>query len=286
MTQLKFSLKALNTMLSEKESKVMMKIGVIQLCSQLDYQVNLEKIEKFLSEAKAAACEAVFLPECFYSMSDGQTATPYLVVEGNEHFKNVSNLAAKYEIPLLAGTAASELDGKVINRNFNFDADGKLLNFYDKIHLFSCDIKKGEKKKVINEADIYTAGSEYSLLEFRGLKIGLGICFDLRFSEQALHYRKQGANVLTFPAAFTIPTGKAHWHVLNRARAIENQCFVISPAQWGRHNDKIQTFGHSLVIDPWGNILADGEEGEKLLIADLDLSLVQENRHKIPMRRD
>lgn len=263
-----------------------MKIGVIQLTSELDYQANLNKIKRFLVEAKNQNVEACFLPECFYSMSDGTKPTPHLVEEGNKHFENIRNLAIDHKMPLLGGSAAASVDGVVMNRNYNFDSDGNDLGHYDKIHLFSCDIEKDGKRKKIDEGDIYTPGNTPKLLKFRELKIGLGICFDLRFSQMAHQFRIQGANLLTFSSAFTIPTGKAHWHTLIRARAIENQCFAIAPAQWGRHNDKIQTFGHSLIVDPWGEVLADAEEGEKLIVAKLDFSRLEEVRQSVLMKLD
>lgn len=256
-----------------------MKIGVIQMNSKLDPAPNLEFIKLKVEEGKRQGVETFFLPECFYSMSDGLAPTPYLVDGEDEHFKAIQNIAENSEVALLAGSAATLLGGKVINRNYNFSKAGTELNHYDKIHLFNCALKD----KKINESDIYTPGNLPQLLEYEGLKIGLGICFDVRFSKMAHDYRMLGANVLTYSSAFTIPTGKAHWHTLLRARAIENQCYVIAPAQWGRHNDRIQTFGHSLVVDPWGEVLVDGGEGEMLLITEIDLNLVADVRQRILM---
>jgi len=185
------------------------------------------------------------------------------------------------EIALIGGSAATLLNGKVVNRAFNFDKAGFDLGHYDKIHLFACDLPD----KKLSEAKSYTAGADYKLVEFDSVKVGLGICFDVRFSEQALFYRNAGAHILTYPAAFTVPTGKAHWHTLLRARAIENQCFVIASAQWGYHNEKIQTYGHSLVIDPWGDILLDLAEGEGVGVVDLDLAKIDYIRHSVLMNR-
>lgn len=255
-----------------------MKVGVVQMTSGLEYKENLEKADKFIKEAKSQNCEAVFLPECFYSLSDGTVSTPYVVNGVDEHYNNIKNLAVENEIFLLAGTAAAYGSGEVKNRAYNFDPKGRDLGSYDKIHLFSCDL--GEKK-VINESDIYSPGEDPKIIEAGPLKIGLGICFDVRFPEMARDYARKGANLLTFPSAFTVPTGKAHWHTLVRARAIENQCFVIAPGQWGKNNDRISTYGHSLIVDPWGEILADAGEGEKLITAELDLDYVQEVRKKV-----
>ena len=260
-----------------------MKVGVIQLTSVLDFQKNLDTIKKYLKEAKDCGCEAVFLPECFYSMSNGSSPTPYLINANNEHYENIKNLAVEFEIAILGGSAAAMGGGNVVNRCFNFGPNGQDLGTYDKVHLFSCDIKKGDTRKKIDEGDIYTSGDEDKVLRYKDIKIGLGICVDVRFSEMALNYRKKGCDILTYSSAFTVPTGKAHWEILLRARAIEGQCFVIAPAQWGEHNEKISTYGHSMIIDPWGNILANAEEGEKLIVADIDLEQIQQVRSSVIM---
>jgi predicted amidohydrolase len=259
-----------------------MKVAVIQITSALDYKKNLEVIDGLIQEGKKQGAEAFFLPEVFYSMSDGNSSTPHLVEENNEHYKNIKNLAVKNIIALLGGSAATLLNGKVVNRAFNFDETGRDLGHYDKIHLFACDLPD----KKLSEAKTYTAGSEYKLVQYKNVKVGLGICFDVRFSEQALHYRNSGAHILTYPAAFTVPTGKAHWHTLLKARAIENQCFVIASAQWGYHNEKIQTYGHSLIIDPWGEVLVDLKEGVSVGVAELDLEKISYIRHSVLMNRD
>ena len=259
-----------------------MKIGVIQLCSSLNYQENLDKIQNFIEQAKNEKVKVVFLPECFYSMSDGKKATPFLVKEDNEHFKNIKNLALKNKIFIIGGSAATlNSEGKIVNRCYNFSPEGEDLGIYDKINLFSCALKRGEDTKIINEGDLYTPGKSLKIVEAENLKIGLSICFDLRFPNMFREYVLRGANLLTIGSAFTVPSGRAHWHTLVRARAIENQCFVVAPAQWGRHNEKISTYGHSLIVDPWGEILCDAQEGESLNICELDLSKIQTVRDAI-----
>lgn len=261
-----------------------MKVGVIQLNSKLEAQHNVDKIEELIIDGKKEGAEIFFLPECFLSMSDGTKPTPYLMAHGNEWYLKVQALAKKHAVALVGGSAATEnlASDKVLNRAYNFDQTGKDLGHYDKIHLFACDLPD----KKISEGTIYAHGNEDKLIDVNGLKIGLGICFDLRFSEMALKYRILGAQVLTFASAFTVPTGKAHWHTLLRARAIETQCFVVASAQWGFHNDRIQTYGHSLVIDPWGEILLDLQDGEKVGVVDLDLSSITRVRQSVLMRRE
>jgi predicted amidohydrolase len=260
------------------------KVSVYQFTSLLDFKVNLEKVKIAAEEAKAKGTEILCLSECFYSMSDGKSSTPYLVEEQNQHYLNIQSVAKDFELYLIGGTAASKSkDGRIVNRAYNFSPKGEDLGHYDKIHLFSCDLK-GKKK--VDEADIYESGHELNTVTVGGLKFGLNICFDLRFSEMAFQHRKDGCNVLLYPSAFTVPTGRAHWHALLRARAIENQSYVIAPGQWGQHHENVRTYGHSLIVDPWGEILADAGEGEGLITAYLDLDLIQDVRSRVPMHRD
>jgi predicted amidohydrolase len=253
------------------------KIAVLQTNTVLDYEKNLLQLDDLIKQAKKWS-KLIFLPECFYSISDGTKPTPFLVEEGNAHWKNIQKLATDNGVYLLAGSVAYRLYDRIINRNLNFDPSGKMIGLYDKIHLFSCDLAN---KKVINESDIYTPGSQTSMIEVEGIKIGLGICFDLRFPEMFREYVRKGAQLLTVSAAFTVPTGKAHWHTLLRARAIENQCFVVAPAQVGRHNDRIETYGHSLIVDPWGTVLADGLSEVGVVQATIDLDEIPRIRNMV-----
>lgn len=262
----------------------MRKIGVVQICSGLEPGPNLEKIKTFIDQAKSQNCDAVFLPEVFYSMSNGTVATPYLVdpVAKNKHYLNLKKLAKDSGVYLLGGSAATLWDGKVINRNYNFDSEGNELTHYDKIHLFACDLSRHSSKTVLNESAIYTSGNRPATLQVGEFKIGLSICFDVRFPEMYRDYSiNQGCNLMSVSAAFTVPTGKAHWHSLLRARAIENQSYVVASAQVGKNNEKIQTFGHSLIIDPWGEVLTDAKEEECLITAELDINLVEEVRGRL-----
>jgi len=262
-----------------------LKIGVIQLCSKLEPVHNLKIISDFIKDAVSQNIKYLFLPECFYSMGDGITQTPYLVdpLKKNEHYQEIRSLAVQNKIFLLGGSAASILNGSVVNRAYNFTPNGDELNHYDKINLFSCELGSETRKKIIREADLYTAGSTHSVVVANELKIGLSICFDIRFPLMYQKYRSCGANLVTISSAFTVPSGMAHWHTLVRARAIENQLFVVAPAQWGVHNDKMKTYGHSLIVDPWGEILADAKDGEKLITAEIDFGRIGEVRSAIKM---
>lgn len=269
----------------KRNMEMTMKIAVIQICSHLEPEKNIKKIDDFIKKAKdEAKIEAVFLPEVFYSMSDATTPTPYLVEQGNEHYKAIQKLAMDNNVYLIGGTAATNLDGRVINRAYNFDPNGNELEHYDKMHLFAVDLSKTKNKTVIDEATVYTPGSTPKMITMRDWKIGLGICFDIRFPEFFRNYYNQGANLLTAASAFTVPTGKAHWETLLRARAIENQSYVVAAGQWGEHNQVIKTYGHSMVIDPWGRVIANAGDGEKYVIADLDFELLQEVRARMKVK--
>jgi predicted amidohydrolase len=263
-----------------------MKIGVIQLRSVLEPASNLRTIRELLAEARSNGASAVFLPEVFYSMSDGTKASPYLVHGEDEHYRAIRELATSSGLFILGGSAATLVDGKVMNRAYNFAPDGTDLGHYDKMNLFACDLSKHPSKTVINEGSVYTNGTTPRLIEAAGWKLGLSICFDLRFPELFRWYSSQGANLLSISSAFTVPTGKAHWHTLVRARAIENQCFVVASAQWGQHNERISTFGHSLVVDPWGEVLADAGEGEKIIFAELEREKLEQVRSRLDVLRN
>jgi deaminated glutathione amidase len=263
-----------------------MKIGVIQLQSVLDPSENLVKIRKFLIQAKQDGASAVFLPEVFYSMSDGTKPTPHLIEGKNHHYEAIRALAKDSGLYILGGSAATNVDGKIMNRSYNFSPDGTEIAIYDKMNLFSVDLSKHPSQTVIDESRVYTRGTKSQMVDVLGFKLGLTICFDLRFPELFRAYSAAGANMLSISSAFTVPTGKAHWHTLVRARAIENQCYVIASAQWGQHNEKISTFGHSLIVDPWGEILADAQEGEKIIFAEVTLEKVEQVRARLNVLRD
>ncbi len=264
-----------------------MKIAMLQICSKLDYQLNLNKISKMIQEVKGCSpdVQAIVLPEVFYSMSDGRSSTPYLIEDKNEHFINIQNLARDNNIALLGGSAATRMDDNIYNRSYNFDSTGTLLKTYDKTHLFKIDLKGGDKEVVIDEGKTYSRGENLEAFEFGGLNFGLSICFDLRFPELYRNLYAMGANIFLVSSAFTQTTGRAHWEILLRARAIENQSYVIACNQWGEHNDKLTSYGHSMVINPWGEVIANGMDGEKIIYAEIDTAMIKKTRSRMLMKR-
>jgi predicted amidohydrolase len=182
---------------------------------------------------------------------------------------------------LLAGSLVTRTDGgKAANRSFLIDSNGVVQTHYDKIHMFDVDLGNGE---VHRESNAYEAGTKAVTADLPWGKLGMTVCYDLRFPQLFRGLvQKGGAEFISMPAAFTRPTGEAHWHVLLRARAIENGCYVFAPAQCGVHENGRKTYGHSLIIDPWGRVLADGGEEPGFISAEIDPAQVARARTKIP----
>ncbi len=192
-----------------------------------------------------------------------------------------SGLAAEHNIWLHVGsTAILRDDGKIANRAFVFNPDGSIQATYDKIHMFDVDLDNGESWR---ESAVYEPGRESIIANINGIETGLAICYDMRFAGLFKDYATAGARMLTAPAAFTRQTGQAHWHVLLRARAIENGAFVVAAAQGGQHQDGRETFGHSLIVNPWGEIISEADHDEPaVIVADLEFDEVAAARRKIP----
>lgn len=254
------------------------------MTSALEPEVNLLKLKSFFDEAIEKGCEAVFLPEVFFSKGMGTSQTPFIVSYENEHYQSLLNLFENYDFFILGGSCAFEDNGRVYNRSLNFNPETDLIATYDKIHLFSCDVMSGEKRLKFNESSLYKKGEIPKIVKAGEMRLGLSICFDIRFPDLYQEYKINGANALSISSAFTVPTGKAHWHTLVRARAIENQCFVFASCQWGEHNENMYSYGHSLIVNPWGEVLADAGEGEKLLVQDIDFSECEVIRQKVKMK--
>ena len=191
-----------------------------------------------------------------------------------------SALAAELGIYLLIGSLAIRVDDKVANRSFLFGKDGEILARYDKIHLFDAQVSDTESYR---ESATYISGEAPTIGQVGDVGVGLSICYDLRFPALFRGYAQSGAKILSIPAAFTVPTGKAHWDVLLRARAIESSSYVIAPAQGGEHMDGRKTYGHSKIINPWGDVMAElAHDHPGFICADLDLSDVDKMRQRIP----
>lgn len=258
------------------------KAAAIQLNSQPYLDLNLEISYKCIKEAAKEGARLVGLPENFSFLGElpAKMEQAPVIAEKSESF--LRNAAKEFGIYLLGGSFPVPADsGKVYNRSLLLGPDGETIAVYDKIHLFDVDLEKGESYR---ESDYVEGGDLKPVIgEINELgAIGLSICYDLRFPELYRDLSRQGAELLTVPSAFTKTTGKDHWFPLLRARAIENTAFVFAPAQTGLHGEKRRTFGHSLIIDPWGRVLADGGEEPGVIYADVDPKLLKETRQAIP----
>ncbi len=267
-----------------------MKIAVHQMCSTVQPQTNIDSICDAIGRASAEGAVMYFAPEMSALLDrDRNRARQHILSESaSDVVQQLSIAARENHIWVHLGSVPLQQEGaeRFVNRSIIFGPNGKVRARYDKIHLFDVDLATGESWR---ESAAYAGGIEPVAVTTPLGLMGLGICYDLRFPDLFSAYARAGANILAVPSSFTVPTGMAHWHVLLRARAIETQAFVIAAAQCGSHDDGRQTFGHSLVVDPWGDVVLDMGDFIGLGFADLDLARLAEVRAQIPVhanRRD
>lgn len=259
------------------------KAAAIQLRSTKDPERNAADFEKFVREAARQGAVYVQSPEMTGAIISDKNdrSAAFHPVETDPVVAAAKRLSRELGIYLHVGSTAIVLpDGKIANRAFLFGPDGELVTTYDKIHMFDVDLDNGESWR---ESATYTPGECASVAELPFAKLGFAICYDMRFPQIFRAEALAGATVLTAPAAFTRQTGEAHWHVLLRARAIENGAWVIAAAQGGKHEDGRETYGHSIIIDPWGRIVAEADGNEPgVIVAEIDPAQSAAARAKIP----
>lgn len=267
-----------------------MKLAALQMVSTPDVDRNLAAAERLMAEAADGGAQLVALPEYFCLM--GRRDTDKLAVaealgEGPiQH--SLSRAAREHGLWIVGGTLPVRVAGRndrVRNTCLVFAPDGQRVARYDKIHLFAFD--NGRER--YDEAAVLEAGSEPVSFQAGAHRVGLSICYDLRFPELYRHLARTDAgapcDLICVPAAFTHTTGQAHWELLLRARAVENQCYVLAPAQGGLHENGRRTWGHSLIADPWGQVLGVREEGDGVVFAELDAQRLQQVRQQLPALR-
>ena len=264
-----------------------MKIALYQGTTGIDPAANAADLVAAVRDAAAGGAAMLFTPEMSGLLDrDRARAAPRLRGEADDPvLAAVRAAAAEHRICVHLGSlalAGEQPDGRLVNRGFVIDDTGRIAARYDKIHLFDVDLATGESWR---ESAVYAPGSSAVVVTTPAGRLGLSICYDLRFPDLYRALTDAGATLLSVPAAFTVPTGRAHWHVLLRARAIEAGAFVIAAAQAGRHEDGRETFGHALVVDPWGEVLLDMGEGGGLGFADIDEARVAEVRGRVPAIR-
>ncbi|HEY6132407.1 MAG TPA: carbon-nitrogen hydrolase family protein [Rubrivivax sp.] len=258
-----------------------MKIAAAQMVSTPDVERNLSAAGRLVAEAAAAGARLVALPEYFCLM--GQRDTDKLAVaetpgEGPIQ-RFLADTARAHGVWLVGGTLPLRVPGRddrVRNSCLVFAPDGGLVARYDKIHLFAFD----NGREQYDEGRVLEAGSDAVAFDAGAHRVALSICYDLRFPE--LYRQLLPCDLICVPAAFTFTTGQAHWELLLRARAVENQCVVLAPAQGGTHENGRRTWGHSMVVDPWGKVLAQREEGEGVVLAEIDTVRMSQVRQQLP----
>ncbi|HEY6176797.1 MAG TPA: carbon-nitrogen hydrolase family protein [Kofleriaceae bacterium] len=270
-------------------SRWQLRVGAVQLCSTNDQAANLARCRELTGQAAADGAQLVVLPECFsflgrsegeklaHAESFDEPASPGPVLAA------LCELATRHGVWIVGGGTPERVPGdsrRTYNTALVIDPRGDIATRYRKIHLFDVDIPGGA---VLRESDSTARGSELVAIEIAGAPVGVTICYDVRFPELYRRLVKDmGAEILLVPAAFTAHTGAAHWHLLLRTRAIEDQAWVVAAAQWGRHSDKRESYGHSLIVDPWGTVVGERAEGDGVVVATLDGEGVARCRTRMP----
>lgn len=258
------------------------KVACIQNCATPDVDENIEACLRLTRQAAAAGASLIVLPEYFSGLHTVGVRIIPVAFRESEHpvIPAFAEAARELNATIVLGSLGVKApDGRILNRSYVLDRQGRIAARYDKIHLFDVDLGEG---KVVQESATIAPGSEAVLAAAEGLTLGLSICYDLRFAQLYRAQAQAGADVLAVPAAFMKLTGQAHWHVLNRARAIENGAYVLAPCQYGTLAGGAECYGHSLIVDPWGRVLAEGGEYEGIVTADIDLAEVAAARRRIP----
>lgn len=255
----------------------------IQITAGREIGPNVTRALELMADAKAAGADLIALPENATMIEPVPAQALDKALPETEHpgLSAFSEFARDNDVWVLIGSLSirDPHAEKIANRSFLIDASGAIAARYDKLHLFDVNLHDDEWYR---ESDNIRPGSEAVVAPTPWGVMGLTICYDLRFPQLYRALAHAGAGLLTVPSAFTVTTGKAHWHVLMRARAIETGCFVLAPAQWGDHAEGRKTFGHSLIVNPWGEIVAEAPDGEGVITADLDLAEVARARKRIP----
>ncbi|KAG4433913.1 hypothetical protein IFR05_010610 [Cadophora sp. M221] len=254
-----------------------------QLCSTASMSHNLALCQVLVKKAVEAGAKALFLPEAtdYIASSPSESISLAHPMERSPFVLGLQNSAKESNLAINVGIHVPTLSGKMLNRSCWINERGEIEAYYDKLHLFDYGM--------LRESNSVEGGKSIGRpVETVVGRVGLMICFDIRFPEISLAHKRQNAQILTYPSAFTVPTGKAHWETLLKARAIETQAYVIAAAQIGAHNEKRTSYGHSMVVDPWGKVLLDmtGEGSEaEIGVVDVDLAYWEKIRQEMPLLR-
>lgn len=258
-----------------------MKVAVLQMKTFADKKKNIEQLEAYLKKIVQEKVDFVTLPEMFNCPYEAINFPVYGEAEGGETWQACSRLAAKYKVYLSAGSVPEKDEsGVVYNTAYVFNRSGRQIAKHRKVHLFDIEVEKGQSFK---ESDTLTAGSEITVFDTEFGRMGLCICYDFRFPELARLMALKGAEVILVPAAFNMTTGPAHWDILFRTRALDNQVFVIGTAPARDLESSYHSFGHSVVVTPWGDVVGEMDEKEGMMIQELNLERVKQVRKQLPL---
>jgi deaminated glutathione amidase len=263
------------------------KAACIQLSSAREVEPNIAAASALIRSAREAGAELIMTPEVSDMMEPKRAQRLAKARDEASHpmLAAFRDLARETGAWLLLGSAVvrhGEGEERLANRSFLIAPDGAIAARYDKIHMFDVELAGGESYR---ESNAFRPGEAAVLAPLPWGVLGMTVCYDLRFPHLYRALAQAGADFLSIPSAFTVPTGRAHWHVLMRARAIENGAFVFAPAQWGEHAEGRKTYGHSLIVAPWGEILAEAEDGTGYIIAEIDTAAIGEARRSVPSLR-
>jgi predicted amidohydrolase len=257
-------------------------VACLQTNSGREVAANIAAVRPWIARARDAGAELILMPENVAMVEPNERLQREKALPEADHpaLQAFRKAAKETGAWLLVGSLAIRVgDGKVANRSLLLDGEGRIVARYDKIHLFDVDLGDGERYR---ESNTIAPGNRAVVAATPWGRLGMSVCYDLRFPQLYRALAKAGADFLTIPAAFTRTTGQAHWHVLQRARAIETGCFVLAPAQCGVHAEGRETYGHSLIVDPWGVVVADGGDEVGMVVATIDRQQVDEARRRIP----
>ncbi len=258
------------------------RVACVQMRSGVDLAANIAAATRLIREAAGQGAQLIATPEMttLLDRKPGAVWEKSTTEEADPGLRAFRALAAELKVTLLIGSIAIRAEGgKCANRSFLIGPDGEIVATYDKIHMFDVQLNAGN---IYRESDSFAAGGDAVIATLPAGKLGMTVCYDVRFPDLFRTLAVGGAKIIAVPAAFTRITGEAHWHILLRSRAIETGCFIIAPAQGGKHEDGRETYGHSLIIDPWGEVLAEGGVDPGVIVATLDLAKVDEVRGKVP----
>lgn len=261
----------------------MTRIAVLQMCSGIDPDANAGAIRAAMRQAAGEGAGMLFTPEMslLLDRDRARAAASVTPEDANVQLQAIRDCARELGLWVALGSlAVLREDGRWANRSLLIDGQGQIVARYDKIHMFDVQLATGETWR---ESAAYAPGEQVVTAQTPAGRLGLAICYDVRFPALFQELGQQACDLIAIPAAFTVPTGQAHWHLLQRARAVEASAYVIAAAQAGTHQDGRQTYGHSLVIDPWGDVLLDlGEDGPTLGFAEIDRARLAEVRAQLP----